>query len=66
MSLWRVDDNATRDLMTKFYQRLTAGNGRSASLRTVQLELLKSRDYSHPFYWAPFIIAGDWTPLRTN
>jgi CHAT domain-containing protein/tetratricopeptide (TPR) repeat protein len=64
MSLWKVNDLATRDLMIAFYKQLTAGSGRAASLRAVQLDLLKSRERSHPYYWASFITAGDWTPLR--
>jgi CHAT domain-containing protein len=63
MSLWQVDDVATQNLMTGYYKRLEAGGGRSAALRDVQLELLKSPKYAHPFYWASFIPAGDSGPL---
>ncbi|MFL6211964.1 MAG: CHAT domain-containing protein [Pyrinomonadaceae bacterium] len=41
MSLWQVDDAATRDLMAAYYQRLQAGAGRTDALRQVQLEMLK-------------------------
>jgi len=41
ISLWEVDDENTRDLMVSYYGRLLAGAGRSAALRTVQLEMLK-------------------------
>ncbi len=37
MSLWKVDDEATKDLMIKYYQRLRDGEGRSEALREVQL-----------------------------
>ncbi|MBA3242606.1 MAG: CHAT domain-containing protein, partial [Acidobacteria bacterium] len=40
MSLWQVDDAATRDLMVAYYKRLEAGEGRTEALRTVQLEML--------------------------
>ncbi|MEM9490603.1 MAG: CHAT domain-containing protein [Myxococcota bacterium] len=63
MSLWQVDDQATRDLMTRYYRRLTAGKGRTDALRQAQLHMLRSDDYSHPYYWAGFIPAGAWTPL---
>jgi CHAT domain-containing protein len=66
MSLWQVDDAATRDLMVAFYRHLSAGDGRAASLREVQLQFLKSKTYSHPYYWAAFVVAGNWTPLRTR
>jgi len=41
MSLWQVDDASTRDLMTAYYKRLRAGEGRGDALRGVQLEMLK-------------------------
>jgi CHAT domain-containing protein len=64
MSLWQVSDRATRDLMIAYYKHLSNGAGRAAALRTVQLELLKSREWSHPYYWAAFVVAGAWEPLR--
>ena len=63
MSLWQVDDSATRKLMTGYYKRLEQGEGRSEALRQVQLEMLRSGRYSHPYYWAAFVPSGDWTPL---
>lgn len=59
-SLWKVEDNSTRDLMVVFYQNLKAGKSKAASLQAAQLSLLKQERYSHPFYWAPFILIGDW------
>ncbi|HEU4596470.1 MAG TPA: CHAT domain-containing protein, partial [Pyrinomonadaceae bacterium] len=41
MSLWQVDDAATRDLMVEYYKRLQAGEGRTEALRAVQLEMLR-------------------------
>jgi CHAT domain-containing protein/tetratricopeptide (TPR) repeat protein len=64
MSLWQVSDEATRDLMIAFYKQLAGGAGRAAALRNVQLQLLRSKDWSHPFYWAAFVAAGAWEPLR--
>ncbi len=43
MSLWQVSDEATRDLMVAYYQRLQAGEGRTEALRAVQLEMIKSK-----------------------
>ena len=63
MSLWQVDDRATRDLMAGYYRRLEAGAGRSAALRDVQLELASKPGYAHPYFWASFIAAGDAGPL---
>ena len=63
MSLWQVDDAATKDLMSGYYARLKAGKGRSSALRDVQLELAAKKEYAHPYYWASFLPAGDSAPL---
>ncbi len=59
MSLWQVDDAATRDLMTAYYKRLDRGDGRSDALVTVQRKMLRKKATAHPFYWAAFIPSGD-------
>ena len=64
MSLWQVDDAATRDLMAGYYARLKAGRPRSTALRDVQIALHGNPKYAHPFYWAAFLAAGDNTPLQ--
>ena len=63
MSLWPVSDEGTRDLMIGYYRRLAAGEGRSAALRTVRLGMLRDPKRSHPFYWASFIVSGEWATL---
>lgn len=63
-SLWQVDDAATRDLMVDYYKRLKKGEGRGEALRNAQLNMLKSTDRSHPYYWASFIQLGDWRKLE--
>ena len=59
MSLWSVDDQATRALMTSFYGKLSAGEARSEALRRAQLELLGQPRTQAPFFWAAFQLAGD-------
>lgn len=59
-TLWSVKDESTAELMTEFYQLLSQGNNKAEALRTSQLKLLKQSQYNHPFYWAPFIIVGNW------
>ncbi len=66
MSLWKVDDAATRDLMTDYYRRLNAGEGRSEALRQAQLTMLHSKHQNDPYYWASFIVSGDWRELRNK
>ena len=66
ISLWKVDDEGTKDWMVKYYDKLLAKVGRSDALRQTQLEFLTNvsdRHYNHPYYWAAFIPSGDWRPL---
>jgi CHAT domain-containing protein/Tfp pilus assembly protein PilF len=58
-SLWNVDDKATNILMKKFYENLKTMNKLDA-LRTAQLDMIHDTDYAHPYYWAPFLLIGDW------
>ncbi|HEX5058760.1 MAG TPA: CHAT domain-containing protein [Kofleriaceae bacterium] len=64
MTLWQVDDFATKDLMAGFYKKLAAGKPRSAALREMQLEIAGQEKYAHPFYWASFLPAGALTPIK--
>jgi CHAT domain-containing protein len=65
MSLWQVSDDGTQNLMAQYYENLTSGMGRSEALREVQLAMIREdNEYSHPYYWAAFILAGDWRPLN--
>jgi CHAT domain-containing protein/tetratricopeptide (TPR) repeat protein len=63
MSLWKVDDNATSELMVRYYRELGSGRGRTEALRNARLELLASRDYASPLAWGAFIPAGDARPM---
>ncbi len=65
MSLWPVDDEATRAWMAALYRgRLMKHLDTVASVREAGLHVLKARRASgqstHPFYWAAFVAAGDW------
>ena len=64
MSLWPVSDYSTRRFMADYYKNLQTGEGRSASLREVQLRLLKDNPRLHPFTWANFIQIGEWGNLQ--
>ncbi len=59
MSLWKVDDSATRELMTGYYSRLAKGGGRAESLRDVQRDFLADSKRAHPYFWAAFELNGD-------
>jgi CHAT domain-containing protein/predicted negative regulator of RcsB-dependent stress response len=61
VSLWSVSDRATAGLMTGFYeQMLKSGKPPAAALRSAQLAMLKQPATQHPFYWAAFVVQGDW------
>jgi len=64
ISLWKVSDDATQELMVAYYKRLRAGTPRDVALRETQLAFLRSPEYDHPYYWAAFIGSGDWRPLQ--
>ena len=67
ISLWPVEDLATKELMVDYYQRLLANEepmGRHEALRQAQLAMLHSPAHRHPYYWAAFIASGDWRPLE--
>ncbi|MCU0535239.1 MAG: CHAT domain-containing protein [Hydrococcus sp. Prado102] len=60
-TLWAVKDESTALLMTEFYRELTETQlNKSEALRQAQISLLKSSKFQHPFYWAPFILVGNW------
>jgi CHAT domain-containing protein/tetratricopeptide (TPR) repeat protein len=62
VSLWSVADKSTADLMTDFYRRLLASQTASpaTAMREAQLSMIAGKRYSAPFYWAPFVLVGDW------
>jgi len=62
VSLWSVADKSTADLMTDFYRRLLALQTASpaTAMREAQLSMIAGKRYSAPFYWAPFVLVGDW------
>jgi CHAT domain-containing protein len=63
MSLWPVTDEGAKELMIDYYRALRRGEGRSEGLRQVQLRMLRSKQWRHPFYWAAFIQSGEWANL---
>lgn len=58
VSLWKVDDASTAELMTHFYTRLRAGDTPARALRAAQCALMDT--YPHPFFWASFVLMGRW------
>jgi CHAT domain-containing protein len=79
-SLWSVNDWATQALLTRYYDYLLKGRGRSDAWRQTQLDMLQGQlnnaidpnglqtitSLAHPNYWAAFVLSGEWEPLKTN
>jgi CHAT domain-containing protein len=63
-TLWSVEDKSTAELMGKFYSELKEtkknNTNRAQALQKAQLSLLENKSYSHPHYWAPFVLVGNW------
>ncbi|NEO75954.1 CHAT domain-containing protein [Moorena sp. SIO4G3] len=60
-TLVAVNDESTAELMVQFYQEFTQRNlTKAEALRHAQLSILKDPNYEHAYYWAPFVIIGDW------
>ncbi len=59
-SLWKVQDKASADLMIAFYEfHLISGtNAFAPALQQAKLQLIEEGEYSHPFFWSPFILIG--------
>lgn len=60
-TLWQVNDTSTASLMAEFYQELTQQQvSKAEALRQAQLKLLQQPKYQDPYYWAPFVLVGNW------
>jgi len=61
-SLWKVDDLATSELMKRFYQGLLGPERLrpAGALRQAQLSIWKQKQWREPYYWAAFVLQGEW------
>jgi CHAT domain-containing protein/Tfp pilus assembly protein PilF len=60
-SLWKVDDEATAELMKRFYSRMLEGGMKpAAALREAQNSIRAEPQWRSPFYWAAFNLQGDY------
>jgi CHAT domain-containing protein/tetratricopeptide (TPR) repeat protein len=60
VSLWKVLDTSTADLMVRFYRQLKDGGlSKTEALQRAQLEMIRRGVFAHPHYWAPFILVGE-------
>ena len=59
LSLWAVNDQASYQLLERFYVHLRSANPVMDSLRQAKLEMIDSGVLAHPYYWAGFVVAGN-------
>jgi CHAT domain-containing protein len=61
-TLWSVSDESASVLINELYRQIAiAPKNKAQILRQAQLKLIESEKFSHPFYWAPFVLIGNWT-----
>jgi len=65
-TLWKIEDKSTAKFMKYFYLQLKKGENKSEALRKAKILMINSK-YSHPFYWAGFILNGEYSsPISFN
>jgi CHAT domain-containing protein/tetratricopeptide (TPR) repeat protein len=61
VSLWKVDDQATAEMMTRFYKLILEKKLPPAqALREAQLQMQTETEWKSPYYWSAFILQGEW------
>ncbi len=65
---WEVNDEASSEIITRFYYHLSKGKQKNDALRLAKLEYLKksSPAFTNPYYWAAYEVLGDNTPVVRN
>jgi CHAT domain-containing protein len=58
MSLWKVNDQVTQQLMTLFYRNWLRGPDSHRALRRAQAKIRRRAALTHPYYWGSFVITG--------
>lgn len=66
-TLWSVNEKASVDLMAQFYSELGKGSGslkeqvsKARAMQEAQIKLISGQEFDHPYYWAPFLLIGNW------
>ncbi|MCE7993032.1 MAG: CHAT domain-containing protein [Roseivirga sp.] len=67
MSLWKVDDRSGTDLISGFYEGLSAEVNKAGALRAAKLSYLENADqlHAHPYFWSQFVLVGDPAPIKS-
>jgi len=59
LSLWAINDQASSQLLERFYIHLRSSNSIMSALRKAKMEMIDSGVLDHPYYWAGFVITGE-------
>ena len=59
-TLWAVNDASTAMFMKTFYGALRDGASKAQAMQIAQKALRESDAYTHPYFWSPFVLLGDW------
>jgi CHAT domain-containing protein len=60
-TLWPISDDAAQSVMKKFYTEIAHNaQTKTEALRQAQIELMRQPEFAHPFFWAPFVLIGNW------
>ncbi|HDS09845.1 MAG TPA: CHAT domain-containing protein, partial [Firmicutes bacterium] len=60
-TLWKINDASTKKLFIEFYRNLKdKQESKLDALHNAQLRHRNSKEYSHPYYWAPYLLIGDF------
>jgi CHAT domain-containing protein len=62
VTLWSVADKSTAELMADFYKNLLGSSkpAPSDAMHRARLHMIEGGHFSTPYYWAPFVLVGDW------
>jgi CHAT domain-containing protein/Flp pilus assembly protein TadD len=60
VSLWKVSDKGTSELMPLFYKSVLAGKSPAVALREAQLQMWQGKEWRNPYFWAAFTLQGEW------
>ncbi len=68
MSLWKVNDRTTQQIVQNFFEELADGSDKDVALQQAKLSFLEKAKgpLAHPYYWASLVLIGDDQPLETS
>ena len=70
MSLWKVPDRETSEIMAGFYRHLSTGMKKDDALRNAKQDFLLANEaypaLQHPYYWSGFVLSGDTSSIETT